>query len=133
MSETITVDKRVSYLQALYRHLKEYVDNLVEYKILDAQAKKASANERAERRELLNARKTLLNSENFDINELREIMRKIGSLNTKIALIEKPYRTQAKPFKEAQNKSFNELIKTMILNGDLDINKAVEAGLIKLK
>jgi hypothetical protein len=134
MSETVTVlDEKRKYINKLYQHLKDYVSNLVEAKILDRKAKEASGAERAERRELLNARKVLLNSNNFDIDEFREIMRKIGDLNKRIAEIERPFRVQAKMYIDAQKKAFNELIKTMVFNGDLDLNKVVEAGLIKVK
>jgi len=135
MSETVLIQKskRVEYLEILYKHLKTHVDNLVEETILINKAKEASANERAERSKLLKLKNTILESEKPDGEQLKNVLVEIGKLNKKIAEIEKPFREQAKPYREAKKEAFVEIIKTMVFNGDLPLNKVIEAGLLKLK
>jgi hypothetical protein len=132
MSETVLVEE--TYLQTLYRNLKSYINNMVEARILENEAKKASKNERDERNKLSNERKSLLkNTESFDLKKFRELTLKIKELNEKIALIEKPYKEQAKPFKDAQKQAFTEIIKEMVFHGDLNLKKVADAGLLKVK
>lgn len=135
MSQVVvqTETTEVQYLKKLRIHVKDYISNLVEEKIILNQAREVTKEERAKRRELLKKKDELLESEKFDINEFRSILSEIGKYNKIIAEKEKPYREKASPYRENKNRAFNEIVTTMIFNGDLELSKALKAGLVKLK
>ena len=133
LSQTVVVSEETKYLYKLRETTKKYVTNLIEERILIRRAREASKEERKERRELLAKRNALLKSDDFDIETFRSLMSRIGELNREIAKKEKPYRDKAKPYRQARNEAFIEMVKEMVFHGDLRLDKVIEAGLLKLK
>jgi len=137
MSETVLLERKATYLEKIHSNLRIYIDSIIEQKILDKRAKKASSNERSKRRELVSVKNKMLetlmsNPKEVNFDELKRVFAEIGRLNSKIAEIEKPFRDAIKPLKEKEKETFIEIVRAMIENGDLDINKAIEAGLVKI-